>query len=1303
MKRSYPFPALLSVLLLGLGIFFSSSAFGQANCGAAPTINADINCTVTTGNLQGATSSGPAGACGGATVTTTNGVWYKFTAKSTSATVTVNNLGSNLTAATTYVQILRGGCGTPVNVACQTVATALNLTTLIPDTVYYVRIYVTGSTTSGGNPNRRGFDLCVQANPNDECTSSATLTSGGTCVTTPGSLVRATATTGLPAGCEAAGTYNDVWYSFVAASASQTVTISNLGTGITNPAIQLYSGACNALTSIACGTTSLTANGLTVGNTYRVRVSNIGISPPANGGFNICVTHPVPPANDNCAGAVVLTSDLVCTATTGNMYLATASTPAIAPCTGPVVYDVWYRFVAQTTNPTITLGAIGTDINSPGMQLLRGTCTGLTSMFCGTTSIAAAGLTVGTTYYIRIYASAGTAPLSSANAGFDICVVDPPPPPPSNDECASAINLPLGASCSNVAGTMLGATASSVAVAPCTGPVGYDVWYKFVAVNTTTNINLSSIGANFTGARLQLFSGTCAGLTSIFCGTTSIAATGLTAGNTYYIRVYSTSATTPLSNAGFNICVSTPSPPPRFGNSYVNISKKTGGGVVEPGDTLEIRMTINHTTGTLYGLRYVDNIPSHTSMLVGATDSIRVITNEGLTFRKYTLAAGDDAAVYKAVPAAGEYNIRLNLGFGAFPPGASVNNTATESASATGRMTSTTDNPRGGGGILFATSYRVVVTGAVGDTIRLNPSRFLYQTSAGGADNVLTANPYEILISAPMSLCANSTGVNNAQESGGTFGTGLQLNRGADLSFPIPGYTYMGNVSATAGVGDGRYAIVKNISPRGGTMRNADRTPNCTTPLPSELACDYRMHGGHWDIDGDHSGTTDNIGNLPPSNSEMGGYMLMVNADYVASETYRQTLTNLCPNTYYEFSAWIRNVCPTCGMDSTGAQYLPRRPGVLPNLTFALDGIDRYSTGEVESATGWHKKGFVFITGPGQTSATFSIRNNSQGGGGNDWVMDDISIATCLPTMSYSPSLSPNVCEGNALTIYDTIRSYFNNYTHYLWQKSPDNGTTWTDITSPASVTLDPPVNGEYQFITSYTIPASNTTVADSGTLYRVLVATASANLGTTACQVTDGISIINLAVLDCTPILTTDLLSFSGNLVANNAHLIWSTSKEDAQLRFVIERSHDGINFSAAGEVSGYNNNNGINFYTFADPSSLREKAWYRIVMITPEGKKKYSSLIQLKLNMPDFAISNVINPFSSSLNFDITVTANGMITAELIDMSGKLVFTSRHRVYAGMNSINLRQAHALSSGLYTLRVSSKDKFISKQVMKKN
>ena len=41
-----------------------------------------------------------------------------------------------------------------------------------------------------------------------------------------------------------------------------------------------------------------------------------------------------------------------------------------------------------------------------------------------------------------------------------------------------------------------------------------------------------------------------------------------------------------------------------------------------------------------------------------------------------------------------------------------------------------------------------------------------------------------------------------------------------------------------------------------------------------------------------------------------------------ASEVYRQTINNLCPNTYYEFFGMgTQYLAKTCGADSSGAQF----------------------------------------------------------------------------------------------------------------------------------------------------------------------------------------------------------------------------------------------------------------------------------------------------------------------------------------------------------------------------------------------
>src|ERR1700747_361062 len=116
------------LLFAFLFIIVPSKIYSQATCVTAPSLTPGISCTTTTGNLQNAASAAPAGSCGGATLTTTYGVWYKFTASSTSSTITVTNLGSFLSAATTYLEVFTGTCAGLTSIACQNVSSNLPLT-----------------------------------------------------------------------------------------------------------------------------------------------------------------------------------------------------------------------------------------------------------------------------------------------------------------------------------------------------------------------------------------------------------------------------------------------------------------------------------------------------------------------------------------------------------------------------------------------------------------------------------------------------------------------------------------------------------------------------------------------------------------------------------------------------------------------------------------------------------------------------------------------------------------------------------------------------------------------------------------------------------------------------------------------------------------------------------------------------------------------------------------------------------------------------------------------------------------------
>lgn len=282
-------------------ILVSKFLLAQSDDCATPTSLAPgSTCVNTSGTLFNATNSGIAGSCAG----TKYDVWYAFTTPSNCTAVNIDMAdiaagGSNLTASNTFMEAFNGpNCGTTSISSCTAMGTTLALTGLSPSTSYRLRIFTLNTIPTSGSSAKWDYNVCITYTPppsNDDCAGATTLTSATTCSNTAGTLVNATASTGLPAGCESGGNHYDVWYKFVAANSVETITVSGQGASFTNPEIQLYSGGCGTLTSLQCGATSITASTLTSGTTYYVRVSNIGSSLTSNGGFNICVTNPAPP------------------------------------------------------------------------------------------------------------------------------------------------------------------------------------------------------------------------------------------------------------------------------------------------------------------------------------------------------------------------------------------------------------------------------------------------------------------------------------------------------------------------------------------------------------------------------------------------------------------------------------------------------------------------------------------------------------------------------------------------------------------------------------------------------------------------------------------------------------------------------------------------------------------------------------------------------------------------------------------------------------------------------------------------
>lgn len=257
---------------------------------------------------------------------------------------------------------------------------------------------------------------------NDNCANAVSLTVNPdfSCGTVTAGTTQSATDSGIEPTFTVTGTPdNDVWYSFVATGTAHRISLLNIVavTGFsTDMGIAVFdgTGTCSALTLVGSSdpeTYNLT--GLTPGTTYYVAVYGWGAAPGAVANFNICVgTPPAPPANDECANAIAISSMPY-----SNTQDASAATgPVVSTCTG-MNDGVWYTVVGNGADIIIDVTAVtGWD---PELGIYTGSCGTFTCVdsiddegtSVGETYTIVAS-TLGTTYYINVghYSDSGDSP-----------------------------------------------------------------------------------------------------------------------------------------------------------------------------------------------------------------------------------------------------------------------------------------------------------------------------------------------------------------------------------------------------------------------------------------------------------------------------------------------------------------------------------------------------------------------------------------------------------------------------------------------------------------------------------------------------------------------------------------------------------------------------------------------------------------------------------------------------------------------------------------------------------------------------
>lgn len=175
---------------------------------------------------------------------------------------------------------------------------------------------------------------------------------------------------------------------------------------------------------------------------------------------------------------------------------------------------------------------------------------------------------------------------------------------------------------------------------------------------------------------------------------------------------------------------------------------------------------------------------------------------------------------------------------------------------------------------------------------------------------------------------------------------------------------------------------------------------------------------------------------------------------------------------------------------------------------------------------------------------------------------------------------------------------------------------------------------------------------------------------------------------------LPVELISFTASIINKNILLNWTTSTEQNNYGFEIERSAilsslNYENWEKIGFVQGSGNSNSPKEYSFTDNTLTKSgKYAYRLKQIDTDGTFEYFKEVEVDFVMLDkFSLEqNFPNPFNPTTVISYQIPVNSNVSLKLYDVLGNEVATLVNEYKeAGRYKVELNVGEiSLSSGIY-------------------
>ena len=190
------------------------------------------------------------------------------------------------------------------------------------------------------------------------------------------------------------------------------------------------------------------------------------------------------------------------------------------------------------------------------------------------------------------------------------------------------------------------------------------------------------------------------------------------------------------------------------------------------------------------------------------------------------------------------------------------------------------------------------------------------------------------------------------------------------------------------------------------------------------------------------------------------------------------------------------------------------------------------------------------------------------------------------------------------------------------------------------------------------------------------------------------------VAIYSSTPLPVT-LLNFTVTKQGDNAQLNWSTSSEENNKGFEIQRSTDQSAWTVLNFIAGAGNSQTQNDYQYLDQNLPAGTYYYRLRQVDYDGNSSFSKVVpitfdggmalELKQNRP--------NPFNNNTSITMVIPKAGRVQLMLYDQMGRPIQQLMdEEKMPGTYSVTVNK-NGLSSGIYYYKMTALGQVITKKM----